>query len=136
MTGILDSFFTANATTNGITVRVAPNFLPEQSAPAQGRWFWSYHIRIENEGTQPVQLLTRHWKITDGRGGISHVDGDGVVGEQPVLEPGQSHDYVSGCPLATPTGSMEGAYRFIDEEGNSFLAAIPKFALITPVSAQ
>ena len=133
---ILDSFFTVSATTDGITVRVAPNFLPEQSAPSQGRWFWSYHIRIENDGDQPVQLLTRHWKITDGRGGTSHVDGDGVVGEQPVLSPGESHDYVSGCPLPTPLGSMEGAYRFVREDGSSFLAEIPKFQLLAPVDAQ
>lgn len=136
MTSILDSFFAASATTNGITVRVAPNFLPEQSAPSQGRWFWSYHIRIENVGDQPVQLLTRHWKITDARGGVNHVDGDGVIGEQPVLAPGESHDYVSGCPLPTPTGSMEGAYRFIREDGTSFLAAIPLFKLLAPVDAQ
>lgn len=136
MTSILNNFFTANATTDGITVRVAPNFLPEQSAPTQGRWFWSYHIRIENEGDQPVQLLTRHWKITDGNRDESHVDGDGVVGEQPVLAPGESHDYVSGCPLGTPTGSMEGAYRFIREDGTTFLAAIPFFALTAPVNAK
>ena len=133
---ILDSFFAASATTDGITVRVAPNFLPEQSAPGQGRWFWSYHIRIENEGDQPVQLLTRHWKIVDGRGGVNHVDGDGVVGEQPVLAPGESHDYVSGCPLNTPTGAMEGAYRFIREDGETFLAAIPRFALIAPADVK
>ena len=98
MTSILDSFFTASATSHGVVVRVAPNFLPEQSQADQNRWFWSYHIRIENQGEEPVQLLTRHWKITDGRGMVNHVDGDGVVGEQPLLRPGESHDYVSGCP--------------------------------------
>lgn len=136
MSSILDSFFTANATTRGITVRVAPNFLPDQSAPSQGRWFWSYHIRIENHGDGPVQLLTRHWRITDGHGEISHVSGDGVVGEQPVLAPGESHDYVSGCPLPTPHGAMEGAYAFVREDGSQFLAAIPLFELLAPVDAR
>lgn len=133
---ILDSFFTASATTDGITVRVAPNFLPEQSQVAQARWFWSYHIRIENHGDEPVQLLTRHWKITDGRGMVNHVDGDGVVGEQPLLNPGESHDYVSGCPLSTPSGMMEGQYRFIREDGGTFLADIPRFKLVAPATAR
>ena len=83
-----------------------------------------------------MQLLTRHWKITDGRGTISHVDGDGVVGEQPVLEPGGAHDYVSGCPLPTPTGAMEGKFRFIRADGGTFLADIPHFDLIAPATAQ
>lgn len=133
---ILDSFFTASATSHGVVVRVAPNFLPEQSQADQGRWFWSYHIRIENQGDAPVQLLTRHWKITDGRGMVNHVDGDGVVGEQPLLHPGESHDYVSGCPLATPSGIMEGHFRFIREDGSTFLAEIPKFKLVAPATAR
>lgn len=133
---ILDSFFTESATTGGITVRAAPNFLAAQSEPARGRWFWSYHIRIENNGDEPVQLLTRHWKITDGRGTVNHVDGDGVVGEQPLLAPGDSHDYVSGCPLPTPTGRMEGHFRFIRADGGSFLADIPAFNLIAPATAK
>lgn len=133
---ILDSFFAGSATTDGITVRVAPNFLTEQSEPARGRWFWSYHIRIENNGDEPVQLLTRHWKITDGRGAVNHVDGDGVVGEQPVLAPGGSHDYVSGCPLPTSAGSMEGHFRFIRADGGTFLADIPYFELIAPATAK
>ncbi len=133
---ILDSFFSASATTDGVTVRVAPNFLNEQSVPAKGRWFWSYHIRIENNGDEPVQLLTRHWKITDGRGMVNHVDGDGVVGEQPVLKHGESHDYVSGCPLSTPSGMMEGQYRFIREDGSTFLAEIPRFKLVAPATAR
>lgn len=136
MSNILDSFFTASATTNGITVRVSPNYLNEQSQPAQGRWFWSYHIRIENHGDEPVQLLTRHWKITDGRAMVNHVDGDGVVGEQPLLNPGDSHDYVSGCPLGTPSGMMEGQYRFIRADGSTFLAEIPRFQLLAPATAR
>lgn len=133
---ILDAFFTESAVTQGITIRVAPNFLEDQSAVAQGRWFWSYHIRIENHGDEPAQLLTRHWKITDGRGQVSHVDGDGVVGEQPLLGPGESHDYVSGCPLPTPTGAMEGHFRFIREDGGTFLADIPRFQLLAPATAR
>ena len=119
----------------GIIVRVAANFLPEQSRIEAGRWFWVYHIRIENESGQTVQLLTRHWRITDGRGAINFVDGDGVVGEQPILHPGQSHDYVSGCPLQTPTGSMEGHYGFRSEDGNEIRAAIPFFPLSAPATA-
>jgi ApaG protein len=133
---ILDAFFTDHATTDGVTVRVATNFLEDQSMPAQNRWFWSYHIRIENHRDDPVQLLTRHWKITDGLGRISHVDGDGVVGEQPLLNPGGSHDYVSGCPLPTPSGLMEGRYRFIRADGSTFLVEIPRFQLLAPAIAR
>jgi ApaG protein len=133
---ILDALFNDHATTDGVTVRVVTNFLDDQSAPAQNRWFWSYHIRIENHRDDPVQLLTRHWKITDGRGGISHVDGDGVVGEQPLLNPGGSHDYVSGCPLPTPSGMMEGHYRFIRADGSTFLVDIPRFKLVAPATAR
>ena len=136
MTGILDSLFRETATTDGITIRVASNFLEEQSQPQSGRWFWSYHIRMENHSDEAVQLLTRHWKITDGRGNFSHVDGDGVVGEQPVLEPGGAHDYVSGCPLPTPSGNMEGHFRFIRADGGTFLAEIPRFELIAPATAR
>jgi len=119
----------------GLIVRVAVNFLPEQSRIEAGKWFWVYHIRIENESRQTVQLLTRHWRITDGRGAVSLVDGDGVVGEQPLLQPGQSHDYVSGCPLMTRTGSMEGHYTFRSEDGSTIKAAIPFFPLSAPATA-
>ena len=119
----------------GITVRVAVNFLPEQSRIEAGKWFWVYHIRIENDSDEVVQLITRHWRITDGRGAVNFVDGDGVVGEQPVLKPGQSHDYVSGCPLTTPQGSMEGHYTFRRDDGSEFQAAIPFFPLAAPATA-
>jgi ApaG protein len=119
----------------GIIVRVAVNFLPEQSRIEAGKWFWVYHIRIENESGQTVQLLTRHWRITDGRGAISFVEGDGVVGEQPILQPGQSHDYVSGCPLQTPMGSMEGHYGLRGEDGSEIRASIPFFPLAAPATA-
>ncbi|MEQ1550178.1 Co2+/Mg2+ efflux protein ApaG [Sphingorhabdus sp.] len=133
---ILDALFDEHATTDGVTVRVVTNFLDDQSSPSQNRWFWSYHIRIENHRDDPVQLLTRHWKITDGHGGVNHVDGDGVVGEQPLLKPGGSHDYVSGCPLATPSGIMGGHYRFIRADGSTFLVEIPRFKLVAPATAR
>lgn len=122
-------------TTHGVTVRVSVSYLSEQSEPRRGRWFWAYHIRIENEGSGPVQLLTRHWIITDGRGARHTVEGEGVVGEQPLIEPGQSFDYVSGCPLATPTGAMQGSYRMVGEDGASFVVEIPRFALLAPAVA-
>ena len=133
---ILDAFFDDSETTDGVTVRVVTNFLEDQSVPTQARWFWSYHIRLENHRDDPVQLLSRHWKITDGRGNISHVDGDGVIGEQPLLQPGSSHDYVSGCPLPTPSGMMEGNYRFIRADGSTFLVEIPRFRLVAPATAR
>ncbi|WP_414902608.1 Co2+/Mg2+ efflux protein ApaG [Sphingomonas flavalba] len=132
----MKALFPHVATTRGVTVRVAVSFLPEQAEPARGRWFWSYHIRIENDGPQAVQLLTRHWIITDGRGARHEVQGDGVVGEQPMIAPGQSYDYVSGCPLATPTGQMVGHYGMIAEDGGTFDIAIPRFPLVAPAVAQ
>nr|WP_197978481.1 MULTISPECIES: Co2+/Mg2+ efflux protein ApaG [unclassified Sphingomonas] len=120
------------ATTDGVTVRVSVSYLPEQSEPERGRWFWAYHIRLENEGTETVQLLTRHWVITDGRGARHSVEGEGVVGEQPVIEPGASFDYVSGCPLATPSGAMQGSYQMVREDGAVFAVEIPRFSLFAP----
>jgi ApaG protein len=125
--------FPHEAVTGDVTVRVAVSFLPEQSAPANGRWFWSYHIRIENEGEGAIQLLTRSWTITDGRGAVHEVRGEGVVGETPLIAPGASYDYVSGCPLPTPTGRMTGSYRMVDEVGRSFDIAIPTFPLVGPI---
>lgn len=132
----LDSFFSSQKMTEDVMVRAAPHFLEEQSSSENGRWFWSYHIRIENHGGEAVQLLTRHWRITDGRGAVNHVDGDGVVGEQPVIQPGGAHDYVSGCPLTTSTGTMEGHYRFVRADGSTFLVEIPEICLATPATAQ
>ncbi len=131
----MKELFQHAALTDGITVRVAVNFLPEQSRIDAGKWFWVYHIRIENGSDHTVQLLSRFWRITDGRGLINYVEGDGVVGEQPVLAPGQSHDYVSGCPLTTPHGSMEGHYTFRRENGELFEVAIPFFPLAAPATA-
>jgi ApaG protein len=131
----MKGLFPHSATTRDVTVRVAVSFLPEQSEPARGRWFWAYHVRIENGGRSAVQLMGREWTIGDGRGGKSEVKGEGVVGEQPVIEPGGAFDYVSGCPLATPTGWMEGQYRMVSEDGGSFAASIPRFPLIAPAVA-
>ncbi len=131
----MKELFQHAAITDGITVRVAVSFLPEQSRIEAGKWFWVYHIRIENGSEHAVQLLTRHWRITDGRGEVSTVEGEGVVGELPLLTPGQSHDYVSGCPLTTPTGSMEGHYSFRRDDGTLIEAAIPFFPLAAPATA-
>ena len=128
----MKEFFPHSATTREITVRVSVSYLPEQSEPSKGRWFWAYHIRIENEGSKAVQLVSREWVISDGRGSRHEVRGEGVVGEQPVLEPGGSFDYVSGCPLTTPTGSMAGRYFMVGADGTAFEVAIPRFPLVAP----
>jgi ApaG protein len=129
---LVKSLFPHSATTSDVTVRVSVSFLPEQSEPGKGRWFWAYHVRIENGGRKSVQLISREWVIVDGRGGRHEVMGEGVVGEQPVIEPGASFDYVSGCPLGTPSGFMEGRYHMVGEEGRSFAVAIPRFPLTAP----
>lgn len=120
------------ATTRDISVRVAVSFLAEQSDPGTGRWFWSYHVRIENGSERSVQLLARSWHIVDGRGTLHEVHGEGVVGEMPLIPPGGSFDYVSGCPLDTPGGAMSGSYRMVDEDGGAFDVAIPHFQLVAP----
>jgi ApaG protein len=130
----LRRLFQHTAITEGVSVHVAVTFMPEQSHVEAGKWFWVYHIRIENGRDETIQLLTRHWRITDARGMINMVDGEGVVGETPILRPGESHDYVSGCPLATPHGSMEGHYTFRDEQGRLFEVAIPFFPLAAPAA--
>ena len=135
MIDALNSLFQHAAMTDGVTVRVAVTFMPEQSRIEAGKWFWVYHVRIENHRDDTIQLLTRHWRITDARGMVNIVDGEGVVGETPVLKPGETHDYVSGCPLGTPHGSMEGLYTFSDGEGGSFEARIPFFPLAAPATA-
>ena len=132
----MKALFPHATTTRGVTVRVSVSFLAEQSEPARGRWFWAYHIRLENDGDRAVQLLTRHWIITDGRGARHEVEGEGVVGEQPLIQPGGSYDYVSGCPLATPTGHMVGSYHMVGEDGSTFAVAIPRFALVAPAVTQ
>ena len=132
----MKALFPHEAETGGIVVRVSVSYLPEQSAPGRGHWFWAYHIRIENGSDRAVQLLTRHWIITDGRGEEQEVRGDGVVGDQPLIAPGDSYDYVSGCPLRTPSGSMAGSYGMIDATGALFDIAIPRFPLLAPATAR
>lgn len=135
MQDVLASFFQHAAITSGITVRAAVNFMPDQSRTAARRWFWVYHIRIENHRDDTVRLLARHWRITDSRGIVNVVDGEGVVGETPVLAPRATHDYVSGCELTTNMGSMEGHYTFAREDGSRFEVAIPFFPLAAPATA-
>ncbi len=130
------TLFSEAVETDGIMVRVSVSFLPERSEPERGRWFWAYHIRIENRNDMAVQLLTRHWIVTDGRGARHSVEGEGVVGEQPLIAPDGSFDYVSGCHLSTPTGSMQGSYRMLAEDGKQFDVEIPRFALIAPAVAE
>jgi len=122
------------AVTDGIRVRVTPQYLEEESDPDDGRYFWAYTIEIVNEGERTVQLQSRRWRITDANGHLEKVDGPGVVGETPVLEPGTSFRYTSGCPLTTPSGIMVGTYEMTTEAGERFEVAIPAFSLDSPHS--
>ncbi len=119
-------------TTNAIRVTVKPTYLEEQSEPAENHYVWAYHVVIENMGGGTVQLLTRHWRITDSLGRIQEVRSAGVVGEQPVLSPGQSFEYTSGTPLPTPSGIMAGSYGMQADDGERFDVAIPAFSLDSP----
>lgn len=130
-TDALAMLFPNVAVTRGIAVRVAVSYLAEQSDPSSDRWFWSYHVRIENGSDLAVQLLSRSWQIVDGRGTIHEVHGEGVVGEMPLIAPGASFDYVSGCPLDTASGTMSGSYRMVDEDGTAFDVGIPRFELLS-----
>jgi ApaG protein len=132
---VIDALFPYIAETRGIIVRVSVNYMPEQSMPSEGRWFWAYHIRIENKGPLAVQLLTRRWEISDALGDHHIVEGDGVIGEQPIIDVGKAYDYVSGCPLPTSSGAMVGSYHMLGEDGFLFDIAIPRFDLRAPVVA-
>lgn len=123
-------------TTDSITVTVKPVFIEEQSSPAQDKYVWAYKVRIENRGNETVQLLNRHWKITDARGRLEEVKGPGVVGEQPVLKPGEAFEYTSGCPLKTPSGFMVGTYEMERPDGTRFQVRIPMFSLDSPHGAR
>jgi ApaG protein len=118
--------------TRDIEVTVTPRFLPERSSPQQGHFFWAYTIAITNRGGETVQLLRRHWRITDASGRVQEVRGDGVVGEQPRLAPGETFEYTSGVPLETPSGFMVGSYSMVTEAGERFDIAIPAFSLDSP----
>jgi ApaG protein len=120
------------AVTHGVRVTVAPRFQPERSDPEENRWFWAYTVEITNLGEAPVRLRTRYWLITDGYGRRQEVSGPGVVGEQPLIGPGESFEYTSGCPLGTPSGFMVGHYRMEDADGSSFEVEIPAFSLDLP----
>ncbi len=119
-------------TTEAIEVTVEPFYLDEQSEPEDNHFVWAYHVRIENNGQKTVQLMTRHWRITDSLGNVQEVRGDGVVGEQPVLTPGGAFEYTIGTPLSTPSGIMVGTYRMETQAGDRFDVAIPAFSLDSP----
>ena len=124
--------FTSEALTRGVRVRVQSEYAPDRSQPSRSEWFFVYNVTISNEGPEPVQLLTRHWTVTDGAGHIEEVKGPGVVGKQPTLAPGESFEYTSGWPLPTPFGIMEGTYQMITESGEHFDARIAPFTLSEP----
>jgi ApaG protein len=124
--------FTSEALTRGIRVRVASEYAPDRSQPCKSQWFFLYTVTITNEGMDTIQLLTRHWVITDGTGHIEEVRGPGVVGKQPTLRPGGSFEYTSGCELGTPFGIMEGSYQMISEGGDRFDVRIAPFTLSEP----
>jgi len=121
-----------NATTNGIRVTVMPVYIDERSDPANSRYFWAYRVIVENTSDKTIQLLSRYWKIVDGDGHLEEVRGDGVVGLQPVIKPGEDFSYTSGCPLNCPSGIMEGFYTVQDLDGNLFDVQIPAFPLDLP----
>ena len=121
-----------NDTTGGIRVTVRPRFLDDQSDPDDHHFVWAYSVRIENASEERVQLLNRYWRITDAMGAIKEVRGAGVVGEQPVLQPGEAFEYTSGTPLSTPSGIMVGAYEMQRGDGQTFEVAIPAFSLDSP----
>src|SRR6201987_111084 len=117
------------AVTRQIEVRVTPQFLPDKSSPENGYFFWAYTINVANLGGETVQLKTRHWRITDAEGRLQEVRGPGVVGEEPVLKPGEHFEYTSSCPLTTPSGFMVGDYEMETPDGETFLIRIPAFSL-------
>jgi len=122
--------------TRHIKVSVQPEYIEDQSAPENNHYVWAYHVLIENHGDETVQLLSRYWHITDAMGQVQEVRGEGVIGEQPVLEPGQGFEYSSGTPLSTPSGIMVGSYTMISKGGEQFDIAIPAFSLDSPFGAR
>ncbi len=123
----------SDTTTRGVRIVVRPRFIPEQSDPDNGQWLFAYHITISNTGEQTVQLISRHWVITNGEGKVEEVRGPGVVGYQPVLKPGEEFEYTSGCPLTTPVGTMHGEFNMVlPDSGEKFDAKIEPFRLAAP----
>jgi ApaG protein len=125
----------SEATTEGVRVAVEARYAAEHSDPGRS-WFFLYTVTVANLGAEPVQLVSRHWTITDGTGSVEEVRGQGVVGEQPRLEPGAAFEYTSGCPLPTPFGSMVGSYQMVTDEGRRFDAEIGRFELREPSAIQ
>jgi ApaG protein len=123
----------SQARTRGILVEVDSSFVPERSEPMRRMWFFAYRIRIANQGEETVQLVSRHWIITDAHGEVEEVSGPGVVGEQPVLAPGEAFEYTSFCPLPTPFGSMRGSYQMVTRDGETFDIEIAPFELSQPL---
>jgi len=115
-----------------IDIRPMPQYIPEQSDPEVGRYIFTYTITIRNNGRLPAQLIARHWIITDGHNEVQEVRGLGVIGQQPLIKPGESYEYTSGCVLPTPIGSMRGSYQMVGEDGNRFDVDIPEFVLAAP----
>jgi ApaG protein len=115
-----------------IDIEVATQYMPEQSDPDEDRYFFAYTITVSNTGSVAAQLISRHWIITDATGKVEEVRGQGVVGHQPTLQPGESFEYTSGCPLATPVGTMQGSYQMVTEDGTHFDVPIPEFVLAMP----
>lgn len=124
--------YTSDTVTQGVRVQVMAQYSPEQSQPFQNQWFFLYTVQISNEGIETVQLISRHWIITDADHHVQEVRGLGVVGKQPVLDPGESFQYTSGCPLSTPFGSMRGTYQMLKPDGERFDVEIGPFALTEP----
>jgi ApaG protein len=126
------AMFTSEALTRGVRVRVESEYAPDRSQPCKNQWFFLYTVTISNEGGDTIQLLTRHWIITDGTGNVQEVRGPGVVGKQPTLKPGDSFEYTSGCELTTAFGVMEGSYQMISDVGERFDVRIAPFTLSEP----
>ena len=124
--------YTSDTVTQSVRVQVMAQYSPEQSQPLQNQWFFLYTVQISNEGVETVQLISRHWIITDANHHVKEVRGPGVVGKQPVLDPGESFQYTSGCPLSTPFGSMRGTYQMLKPDGERFDVEIGPFALTEP----
>ncbi|MBI1340378.1 Co2+/Mg2+ efflux protein ApaG [bacterium] len=120
------------AETNGVVVHATPAFFEDQSSPEDDRYVWAYTIEIINRSHRTLQLMTRHWLITDCFGRAQEVRGDGVIGEQPILDPGDRFEYTSGCALTAASGVMRGSYRFVDADGAAMDVEIPMFTLDSP----
>ena len=134
MDDLIDGVMTFEEETDGVNIAVQSFYLEDQSEPEDGQFVWAYRIRIENRSDDTVQLINRHWVITDARGKVDEVKGTGVVGEQPTLGPGEHFVYTSGTPLATPSGFMRGTYEMLRSDGSAFLADVPAFSLDSPFS--